>query len=222
MFSSYHSNILLKLILFVIPVLGVQSKLANSIKEIGLINPIAITKNNILLSGLHRLEACRRLQHKYIEAKIIKTTNDLYSKLIEIDENLIRNELSILERSEQFKERKEIFETLYPNISKKGGDRGNQYTGGKWQSETVSLCQNLSDKIGVSKRTIQQEIQIASNIDSKVKEKIRENKLENNKRLLLKLARIPVKEQLKMEKQSSCRIKLNRISTKDFKNICFN
>lgn len=49
---------------------------------------------------------------------------------------IVRNQLTELEESIQLARRKEIYEALYPEV-KNGGDRGNQYTGGK-----VADCQN--------------------------------------------------------------------------------
>src|SRR5690606_33727963 len=36
-------------------------ELADSIREVGLLNPITVTPDSVLIAGLHRLEACRRL-----------------------------------------------------------------------------------------------------------------------------------------------------------------
>lgn len=56
------------------------------------------------------------------------------------------------------KQRKEIYEAKYPE-ARKGGNRGNQYTGGKpRQSEIISFSQATAAKLGVSPRTIQQEV----------------------------------------------------------------
>ena len=54
----------------------------------------------LLVAGLHRLEACRRLGMVHIDARIIDL-DEIERRLWEIAENLHRAELSSLERSEQ-------------------------------------------------------------------------------------------------------------------------
>lgn len=42
--------------------------LMNSIREVGLLNPITITQSHILIAGAHRLEACKRLGWRTLSA----------------------------------------------------------------------------------------------------------------------------------------------------------
>lgn len=88
-------------------------ELAESIKEIGLLNPITITCNNTLIAGAHRLEAAKLLGWKDIEVSVTDISG-LKAKLAEIDENLIRNELHYTERGDLLLERKQIYEGLHP------------------------------------------------------------------------------------------------------------
>jgi ParB family chromosome partitioning protein len=72
--------------------------------------------------------------------------NDITREPAKIDENLIREELTVLERAEHLKRRKELCEAKYPE-TKKGGDKGNQYTDGKpRQSEIISFSQDTANK----------------------------------------------------------------------------
>lgn len=164
------------------------TELKNSIKSVGLINPITVTENYQLIAGYHRLEACKELDWKTIPAQIIKV-NELTAELIEIDENLIRNELTVLERGEILKRRKEIYEAMYPD-TKQGGDRkSNEFYSKRNNFVLNSFSEDTANKTGFSSRTIQQEVQIASKLDEEVKEIIRDTDLADNKTELLKLAR---------------------------------
>jgi len=181
-------------------------ELKKSIQEIGLINPITITEDYHLVAGYHRLEACKQLGWKTIPVKIMDA-DELTAQLIEIDENLIRNELTVLERAEILKKRKEIYEAKYPESK--------QYVAGgkirqKPASEIISFATDTANKVGFSPRTIQQEIQIANKIPEEVKEKIRDTELADNKTELLKLAR------LEPEKQKQI---VNKIVTGEAKEI---
>ena len=92
---------------------AVVQQLMESIGSVGLLQPIGIRADGLLVYGYHRLEACRRLGWVEVPVVIVEG-DDLLVELAEIDENLVRNELSVLERAEQLLRRKEIYERLYP------------------------------------------------------------------------------------------------------------
>jgi len=90
--------------------------------------------------------------------------SELMEEFIEIDENLVRSELDYMERGEHLKRRKEIYEELYPE-TKRGGDYGNQYVPKPRLNATVAFSQDTSNKTGMSERTIQEDVQIATVLD---------------------------------------------------------
>ena len=75
------------------------AELVESIRLIGLLQPIVIDTDNNLLAGNHRLQAIKNLGYEKIECKQINLTEQK-NKLVEIDENLIHNDLSVIEKSE--------------------------------------------------------------------------------------------------------------------------
>lgn len=188
-------------------------ELADSIKQIGLINPITVRMENgldklSLIAGMHRLEACKLLGIDEIEANIkVKSLSDILSELIEIDENLIRNELHYTERADALVRRKEIYEELYPE-TKKGAV--NQYTKVlKSESDDSKIKQNLpkdgirrtdkpsfvedtSEKTGKSETVIKEELQIGRNLEIEEKEVIKKQDI--NKTEAIKLARMDSEE----------------------------
>ncbi len=178
-------------------------KLVDSIKEVGLLNPITVTPDHTLIAGYHRLEACRKLGWEEIPVLIVEL-DGLKAELAEIDENLVRSELTVLERGESLSRCKEIYEALHP-MSKRGGDRGNQHTGGKKrQSEVISFSQDSAQKTGVTARTIQQEVQIVTKLTPESKDAVRSTPIADSKTDLLKLARLhPDDQKLVAEKISS-------------------
>ena len=80
--------------------LGDITALVESIREVGLLNPILITKDRRLISGLHRLAAFKALGRTRIPC-ILLNVSQQEAQLREIDENLARNDLTLLERAEQ-------------------------------------------------------------------------------------------------------------------------
>lgn len=174
--------------------LGDLTELMVSIRAIGLLNPISITTDNRLIAGAHRLEACKRLGWTVIPASVV-ALDEIDAELAEIDENLIRNELTVLQRSEQLLRRRELYLVKHPQ-TKRGGAPGRAGGGKRAKAEMISaFADDAALKIGVTSRTIRHEMQIARGLTDQVKELIRGTALEDNKVELLRLARKPLEEQ---------------------------
>ena len=88
-------------------------ELADSIRELGLLNPVTVDSENNLIAGLHRLEAVRTLGWDEVECTV-SSLEGLQAELAEIDENFVRNGLSAIEYGEMLLRRKEIYEALHP------------------------------------------------------------------------------------------------------------
>lgn len=176
--------------------LGDIAELAKSINKIGLLNPITVTEDLYLVAGYHRLKACSAVGWTEITANI-KSLNDLQAELAELDENLLRNDLTVLERSEQLERRKVIYLELYPETRQglAGGKALAAKKADEEASEIISFAGDIADKTGLSKRTIEQEIQIAKKITTPVKEVIRNTPLADSKVELLQLARLKPQQQ---------------------------
>ncbi len=99
-------------------------KLAASIAEVGLIQPITVRTAVVIhgtaepgwqiVAGHHRVAACRALGWTEIDAIVITGESDLQAELIEIDENLCRAELSTTQRGKYMKRRRQIWEAMHP------------------------------------------------------------------------------------------------------------
>jgi len=126
------------------------NQLAESIKEIGLLNPITITQDKRLISGMHRLEAVKLLGWTTIDCNVLHYNDALHEELIEIDENLIRNDLTVLEQGQQLNRRDEILNLL--GTRAKQGD--NQHSGSELNSRPKTT-EDIAQEIGISKRTAQ-------------------------------------------------------------------
>ena len=69
--------------------------LENSIRSIGLLHPIVLDQQNILIAGGRRLQACRNLGFSTIAARKLDIRVDTLEALnIQTDENLCRRKLS--------------------------------------------------------------------------------------------------------------------------------
>jgi hypothetical protein len=125
------------------------------------------------------------------------SVSDIDAELMEIDENLERHELTVLQRGEQMARRKELYEARHPTT--KVGSLPGKPGGGKQAIAKKEIISSFADdtaqKAGVSPKTVQQEVKIAQDIDDEVKDAIRGTDLEDRKVDLLELSRLPKEEQ---------------------------
>jgi len=164
-------------------------ELAESMKLIGQLEPITVTSGNVLLAGLHRVEAAKILGWDEIKAELFEG-NELECELAEIDENLMRNDLTVLEQGEHLARRQEL-------IGYKQGD--NRFTIDR--GETVSPLKTTAEiahHIGLTERSAQQRIQAARNIVPEVKDAIRDTEIANSTTQLLELARLSPDKQIEV------------------------
>lgn len=155
--------------------------LVASIERVGLLNPVTIMPVEYcdagdmkvgyqLVAGLRRLTACAELKHDTIPA-VVADLNALTAEIAEIDENLVRDELTELERGEQLGRRKELYEVRYPD-TRKGVSGGKARQGSATAKSAVA---DIAVKTDAPERTIRQSIRRADKIDTEVKEAIRHN-----------------------------------------------
>jgi ParB-like chromosome segregation protein Spo0J len=89
-------------------------QLMSSIASVGLIEPVQIDLDCVLRIGRHRFEAIRRLGWKYIPVTIFEGLSEDEWRLRAVDENLERNQSTVYQRCLWIRERKILYERLYP------------------------------------------------------------------------------------------------------------
>lgn len=172
-------------------------ELADSIRELGLLNPITIDSENTLIAGLHRLEAARRLGWKEVECTV-SSLDGLQAELAEIDENIIRSGLSPVEYGEILLRRKEIYEALHPETKNGGDRRSGKIRSAKCTSDSESsrsFVDDTAEKLGVNPCTVRRQIQTARNLTPEAKKIIKESETKLSKKAALKLSRLEPEQQ---------------------------
>ena len=179
---------------------GHVKELADSIRELGLLNPLTIDRDYVLIAGLHRLEAVKALGWEDVECTV-SSLEGLAEELAEIDENIVRSDISTLEYGEILLRRKEIYETLHPE-TKEGIAQaismnrtlGNNVSD-KMSVTSKSFVQDTAEKLGVVPRTIERQIQTAKNLTAETKEIIKKSDQKISKEAALKLSRLGPEQQ---------------------------
>jgi ParB family chromosome partitioning protein len=64
--------------------------LVKSLSEFGLLHPIVVDQNKVLIAGYRRLEAAKQLGWTHIEARALFMSNKKSRQAIEIEENNVR------------------------------------------------------------------------------------------------------------------------------------
>ena len=150
--------------------------IGTSIAEHGQRTPIEVRaqkgrgkKPFALIAGAHRIRGAFNAGLESIFA-VVLDADDLQARLLEIDENLCRRELSALDRSVFLAERKRVYEEMHPE-AKHGGDR---------RSDQVctlahlipSFTEATATKLGVDASTLRRSLARYSSIVPDVREKL--------------------------------------------------
>lgn len=173
-------------------------ELADSIRELGLLNPVTVDKENYLIAGLHRLEAVKLLEWPEVECTV-SSLEGLQAELAEIDENFVRNDLSTIEYGEMLLRRKEMYETLHPEtkvgMAQAAGMNkaiGNNVREPGSLTSKSFIC-DTAEKLGVTPRTIAKKIQVAKNLTPETKKVVKESEV--GFKNALKLSRLEPEQQ---------------------------
>ncbi len=164
-------------------------RLAESMDRIGLQNPIQVRHNFgidpdtgeyergldrggfALVAGAHRMEAARRLGWGRIEALVLDDPSPEVLALVEVDENLIRSELTPLHRGRFAARRKELHRRLHP-----GADRGGDHKSLEYQNKIKvrlsdfdnsperGFLEDTAEATGLARSTIARAVRIGEGI----------------------------------------------------------
>jgi ParB family chromosome partitioning protein len=89
------------------------SELEKSIQTLGLIAPLVITPENVILAGARRYQAMLNLGLTETPVMVVEG-NTLERELVSIDENLVRKDLSKIEVESHLRRAKKIYQDLFP------------------------------------------------------------------------------------------------------------
>jgi ParB-like chromosome segregation protein Spo0J len=160
------------------------SRLAKSIKDIGLQYPISVVASEgrfRLVAGRHRLEAFRVLNEETIPSNAVKM-DDRDARMWEIAENLHRAELTVAQRAEQVAE--------YARLAKEKRDADTvlRQVGAKPSGRPEGGNRLAARDLGVTEHEVRRAQAIAS-LPDETKNAARERGLDDNESALLAAAK---------------------------------
>ncbi len=132
----------------------------------GLLSPISVRarpqgeegRPYVLVAGYHRLMALRRLERQTIAAQVLGA-DAAEAELLEIEENLIRADLTVLDRALHVRAYRRIFEAFYGPITRGGDTKFSESSG-----QTAKLAvwsEAAKEKLGLAGRTLERLQKIA-------------------------------------------------------------
>ncbi|PZU17833.1 MAG: transcriptional regulator [Shinella sp.] len=180
--------------------------IAASMVDRGLINPITVRPTPAagggktpytLIAGGHRLEAARLNGWEDIDA-IVVSSDAVEAQLMEIAENLYRNELSAIDRAAFVLKYREIYEEKHGKVQV-GGDRKSKSN--DWTlifAPGRELSDRVRDRLGIGRSTYFNVLKIGQNLRPELRKALRGTPYADDQSALLKLAKRPPEEQVKV------------------------
>lgn len=176
--------------------------ISQSIGRIGLLNPITVRatprgeRPYTLVAGAHRLRGCELAGRTEIDTIVVKA-DKTDGQMVEIEENIFRNELSALDRAIFVRRYRELWE------EKHGWDKGGRpsaETSAKFAEVSEDSAQgnffrHVSERLGLSRRGVEYAQFIGKALTPELRQKLRGTPDADNQGLLLRLARLETKRQ---------------------------
>lgn len=159
---------------------GNVEKLAESMKEIGLVSPVYVRPNGDgyeVCAGHHRVEAARSLGWESIVA-IVGSSDDLEAELVMIDENLCRAELSPADRAHYTARRKAIYLEKHPETAEHVAGAVAKHAAENF-SAAPSFAADTAAKTGATERIVRLHAERGEKVAADVLRRVKGTHLDN-------------------------------------------
>jgi len=173
---------------------SVVSQLAESIAQNGLLEPILVTSEHVLIAGAHRLEAFRRIGWDFIEARVAIGIEAVEAEIAELDENLIRTKLTELEERRLWLRRKKLYLRAHPETGHGRSDKASAVRTARKDPDLGSFRQppsfvtDAAAKLGKSPSVIAAGVKLAEDLSERVDEVVLGTPVASNAAALRRIA----------------------------------
>lgn len=134
--------------------MGDIAGLATSIQEHGLLHPLIVDDNGVLIAGGRRLAAMIKLGFEDVPVRRWQTLGDDDRRIIELEENLQRKDLTAYERSRNLTELAETAAKVDRETGETFRPESGQKLGRPKGSESLGSLARVSERIDTPKQTI--------------------------------------------------------------------
>lgn len=183
---------------------GWAANLAVNIEMQGLLSPVLVREvdgGHRLIDGWHRLKAHEILGLDKIMVKVSDAMSDDMARLAELSANLA-TKLVALDKCHHFHDLKQVWLRLHPEF-RRGGERGNQYTGGKRQSLPFATSDDdsrdfeaaTSERFSYAGRTVREFVEIWDGLSKDSRKDLHGTDLATKKTELKALSKLSAKRQ---------------------------
>ena len=161
-------------------------ELAESINDLGLLQPILISENNELIAGHRRLLACKSLGLTEIECNIINPKDELNKLDMELAENVRREDFNPMELARGFAKRKELYEVLHPEtkVGATGFGKGTKNDLTDSDKSQDRFTKETAQKIGKSETFVKETLQL-NDLKPELQQQVQNNSLKKSQALAI-------------------------------------
>jgi len=167
---------------------------ADSINEVGLLEPVGVNKDHSLIYGLTRIEAAKLLGWKKIPAQIFDV-DEPTAKFMELCENLQRRELTVFARAEALEKSKELYQKMHPKQDGRS-PQGKFYP----TDNSRNFGAKIEKETGIKERNINLDIEAVKDIAPAARKIIPGTPIEDCRCELKRLGKLPEDEQKQVAK----------------------
>ena len=132
---------------------GDMESLAESIQKHGLLHPVVVDSDYNLIAGCRRLLACERIGWMEIEVKMLENISEKELRILELEENIRRKDLTELEKSKNLVKLAEMKEQEMKQKIEVMAESAKTNLGGRPPILGVAL-KDIADDIGISRETL--------------------------------------------------------------------
>lgn len=180
--------------------------IAASLSQRGQISPIMIRKTPArakgatpytLVAGGYRITAAAMLGWTEIDAIVVEA-DGLEAQLLEISENLYRNELNPLDRAIFVMKYRELWEEKHGKITPGGDQKAKGHDAHLIFAPGRALAKQVQERLGIGEDTYKRATRIGQNLHPTLRQAVRGTEAEHDQSKLLKLAKLPADDQIKV------------------------